>query len=123
MRGAINSGSIRLVWLLGLVVALICQSGEGQAGDERKQLAFDAVDRNAEQMTAISDSIFYFGEPGMQEFEGTKLLKGTLEAAGFRVDLGGAGMPTNLWAEWGAGRPKSAIVTEVAQPAAGSPTR
>ena len=122
MRGVINSGSIRLLWLLGLVVSLICQSAEGQAGDERKELAFDAVDRNAEQMTAISDSIFYFGEPGMQEFEGTKLLKGTLEAAGFRVDLGGAGMPTNLWAEWGAGRPKIAIVTEIDALPSGSQT-
>src|SRR5258707_5547289 len=122
MRSVINSGSIRLLWLLGLVISLICQSAEGQAGDERKALAFDAVDRNAEQMTAISDSIFYFGEPGMQEFEGTKLLKGTLEAAGFRVDLGGAGMPTNLWAEWGAGRPKIAIVTEIDALPSGSQT-
>src|SRR6267154_6067639 len=122
MRGVINSGSIRLLWLLGLVVSLICQSAEGQAGDERKQLAFDAVDRNAEQMTAISDSIFYFGESGMQEFEGTKLLKGTLEAAGFRVELGGAGMPTNYWAEWGAGRPKIGIVTEIDALPGGSQT-
>src|ERR1700730_10999040 len=58
MRGAINSGSIRLLWLLGLAVALICQIVKSEAADERKQLAFDAVDRNAEQMTAISDSIF-----------------------------------------------------------------
>ena len=74
----------------------------GQA-DERKQLAFDTIDRNAAQIADISDSIFYFGELGMQEFETTKLLKGTLEAAGFRVELGGADMPTNLWAEWGSG--------------------
>ena len=61
-------------------------------------------------MTDISDAIYYFGELGMQEFESTKLLKETLEAAGFKVELGGAGMPTNLWAEWGSGRPKIAIV-------------
>src|SRR5215469_12647001 len=84
----------------------------GQA-DERKQLAFDTIDRNAAQIADISDSIFYFGELGMQEFESTKLLKGALEAAGFRVDLGGAGMPTALWAEWGSGHPKIAIVTEI----------
>ncbi len=81
--------------------------------DERKQLAFDAIDRNAPQIADISDSIFYFGELGMQEFETTKLLKATLEAAGFRVELGGAGMPTNLWAEWGSGHPKIVIVTEI----------
>ncbi len=97
-----------LLAALGLLVPLA-----SYAADERKQLAFDAVERNAEQMAAISDSIFFFGEPGMQEVESTKLLKGTLEAAGFRVDLGGAGMPTNFWAEWGSGHPKIAIVSEI----------
>ena len=90
--------------------------------DERKQLAFDAVDRNAAQMTLLSDSLFYFGELGMQEVESTKLLKDTLEAAGFKVELGGAGMPTNLWAEYGSGRPKIAIVTEVDALPGGSQT-
>ena len=64
------------------------------------------IDRNAQQMTDISDSIYYFGELGMQEFESTKLLKETLEAAGFKVELGGAGMPTNVWAEYGSGQPE-----------------
>src|SRR5436305_15062299 len=81
--------------------------------DERKQLAFDVVEHNAEQMALLSDSIFYFGELGMQEFESTKLLKDTLEAGGFKVELGGAGMPTNLWAEYGSGRPTIAVVTEI----------
>ena len=53
MRGVINSGSIRLLWLLGLVVSLICQSAEGQAGDERKQLAFDAVDHLEGEVLAL----------------------------------------------------------------------
>ena len=73
-------------------------------------------------MTDISDSIYYFGELGMQEFESTKLLKDTLEAAGFKVELGGAGMPTNLWAEWGSGQPKIAIVTEIDALPGGSQT-
>ena len=90
--------------------------------DERKQLAFDVIDRNAEQMTLLSDSLFYFGELGMQEVESTKLLKETLEAGGFKVELGGAGMPTNLWAEYGSGRPKIAIVTEVDALPGGSQT-
>src|SRR4051812_31475770 len=92
------------------------------AADDRKQLAFEVIDRNARQMTDISDSIYYFGELGMQEFESTRLLKGTLEAAGFRVELGGAGMPTNFWAEYGTGRPKIAIVTEIDALPGGSQT-
>src|SRR5882757_1406760 len=92
------------------------------SGDERKQLAFETVDRNAAQMTLLSDSLFYFGELGMQEVESTKLLKDTLEAAGFKVELGGAGMPTNVWAEYGSRRPKIAIVTEVDALPGGSQT-
>ena len=115
MRSKMKSGWVLL--LAGVLFPLACR-----AGDERKQLAFDVVDRNAQAMTDISDSIYYFGELGMQEFEGSKLLKETLEAAGFRVELGGAGMPTNVWAEFGSGRPKIAIVTEIDALPGGSQT-
>src|SRR5215475_10415244 len=103
-------------------VALILPLAGGALADERKDLAFEVIDRNAQQMTDISDSIYYFGEIGMQEFEGSKLLKDTLEAGGFRVELGGAGMPTNVWAEYGSGRPKIAIVTEIDALPGGSQT-
>src|SRR5262245_30676736 len=106
----------------GLVSVLALVLPFGAMADERKDLAFQVIDRNAQQMTDISDSIYYFGELGMQEFEGSKLLKDTLEAAGFRVELGGAGMPTNVWAEYGSGRPKIAIVTEVDALPGGSQT-
>jgi len=117
MRSRIGMGWSWSLAIIGLLVPLACQ-----AGDERKQLAYEAVDRNAATMAAISDAVFYFGELGMQEFESTKLLKGTLEAAGFKVDLGGAGMPTNFWAEWGSGHPKIAIVTEIDALPGGSQT-
>src|SRR5215510_12571081 len=107
---------------LGLVSILTLALHGAAAADERKDLAFEVIDRNAQQMTDISDSIYYFGEMGMQEFEGSKLLKETLEAAGFKVELGGAGMPTNVWAEYGSGRPKIAIVTEVDALPGGSQT-
>ena len=103
---------------LGLVLALVAPA----SADERKQRAFDVIERNAQQMFDLSDSIFYFGELGMQEFESTKLLKDTLTAAGFKVELGGAGMPTNLWAEYGSGAPKIAIVTEIDALPGGSQT-
>ena len=117
MRFDIIRRGVGLCAVLGVMLPLACR-----AADERKQLAFDVIDRNAEQMTAISDSLYYFGELGMQEFESTKLLKDTLEAAGFKTELGGAGMPTNLWAEWGSGRPKIAIVTEIDALPGGSQT-
>src|SRR5712672_3601838 len=109
------------IYLISTVALILPLAGEVIA-DERKDLAFEVIDRNAQQMTDISDSIYYFGEIGMQEFEGSKLLKETLEAAGFRVELGGAGMPTNVWAEYGSGRPKIAIVTEIDALPGGSQT-
>src|SRR5690242_15421537 len=114
MRGV--GSSLAVLALIGALLPLAATA------DERKQLAFDVVDRNAGQMALLSDSIFYFGELGMQEFETTKLLKDTLEAAGFKVELGGAGMPTNLWAEYGSGRPKIAIVSEIDALPGGSQT-
>ncbi len=112
-----REGLTTLLMATACLLPLACQ-----AADDKKQLAFDVVDKNVQQMTDISDSIYFFGELGMQEFESTKLLKGTLEAAGFKVDLGGAGMPTSLWAEYGSGHPKIAIVTEIDALPTGSQT-
>ena len=118
MQRKTSSRWSKTVLTSGFVLALACAA----TADERKQLAFEVVDRNAQQMTDISDSIFYFGELGMQEFESTKLLKDTLTAAGFKVDMGGADMATNLWAEYGSGRPRIVIVTEVDALPGGSQT-
>jgi aminobenzoyl-glutamate utilization protein B len=83
------------------------------AGENPKDVAFQAIDRNTDTMAKIGDSIYYFAELGMQEFESAKLLKEVLESGGFTVELGGAGMPTNVWAKWGSGKPMIAIVTEI----------
>ena len=45
------------------------------AGENPKDVAFQAIDRNTDTMAKIGDSIYYFGELGMQEFESAKLLK------------------------------------------------
>ena len=87
--------------------------GAKAATDEQKKDAAAIVDKNAQTIWDIGDSIYYFGEMGMQEFESTKLLKDTMEAAGFKVDLGVAGMPTAFWANYGSGHPYIVIETEI----------
>src|SRR2546427_1505289 len=98
---------------VGLIAcALLPQLIAAATTPEAKQQAFEAIERNAEQIALVGDSLFYFGELGMQELESTKFLKETLEGIGFTVELGGAGMPTKLWATWGTGKPLIVIATE-----------
>jgi aminobenzoyl-glutamate utilization protein B len=90
--------------------------------DGPKALADDAVARNAEQIATIGDTVYAFGELGMQEFESTKFLKGVLESIGFTVETGAAGMPTNIWAHFGTGKPQIVIVSEIDALPGGSQT-
>ena len=99
---------------LAFVAATLAVTGaQAQTIESRKQAAFEIVERNAKTIADLGDAVYYFAEPGMQEVESTKLLKATMEAAGFQVELGGAGMPTNFIAKWGSGHPFIAISTEI----------
>jgi aminobenzoyl-glutamate utilization protein B len=95
--------------LLAALLPFVVQA----ASEEQKKHAYETIDRNAAQAAIVGDSLFYFGELGMQEHESARFLKQTLEGIGFKVEVGGAGMPTNVWAEWGSGKPKIVIVTEI----------
>src|ERR1051325_5029922 len=99
-------------FILGVAVCIFSSASADSASDP-KGFAFDAVDRNAEAIATVGDVLYYFGEPGMQEYESSKYLKTTLEQIGFKVELGGAGLPTNVWATWGSGKPVIAIATEM----------
>jgi aminobenzoyl-glutamate utilization protein B len=90
--------------------------------DAAKSLAYDVVERNAEQIATIGDTVYYFGELGMQEFESAKFVKQVLESIGFTVETGAAGMPTNIWAHWGTGKPQVVIVSEMDALPGGSQT-
>jgi hypothetical protein len=60
----------------------------------------------------ISDAIWNFAELGMQEFKSSALLIKTLEAEGFVVEKGVAGIPTCFAAKWGSGKPVIGILGE-----------
>jgi aminobenzoyl-glutamate utilization protein B len=94
-------------------LAFVFPARTAESPSEPKRFAFAVVDRNAEQIATVGDVLYYFAEPGMQEHESAKFVKETLENAGFKVELGGAGMPTNVWAVWGSGKPVIAIATEM----------
>ena len=108
MIGSRKYGARVLVACIAL--ATLCAQA---ATEEQKQHAYDAIDRNAAQLALVGDRLYYYGELGMQERESAQFLKQTLESIGYTVEVGGAGMPTNVWAKWGSGKPVIAIVTEI----------
>src|SRR5881227_185168 len=88
-----------------------CAMDARNAGPE-KQLADEFIDRNTKAIATLNDSIFYFGELGMQEHETAKLMSGLLEEGGFKVERGISGFPTGFCATYGSGHPVVAIHTE-----------
>jgi aminobenzoyl-glutamate utilization protein B len=90
--------------------------------DGPKAFANEAIERNVEPIITIGDSVYYFGELGMQEVESAKLVKQVLESIGFTVETGAAGMSTNIWAHWGTGKPQVVIVSELDALPGGSQT-
>ena len=95
------------------LLAVILSAATAESPGDPKKLAFEVVERNAEAIATVGDVLYYFAEPGMQEYESSKYLKSTLEQIGFKVEVGGAGLPTNVWATWGSGKPVIAIATEM----------
>ena len=78
----------------------------------QQKFLFDYIDSNARAIALLGDSIFYFGELGMQEFETAKLMTDLLEKGGFTVERGISGFPTGFCASYGSGSPVVAIHTE-----------
>jgi aminobenzoyl-glutamate utilization protein B len=64
------------------------------------------------ELTALSDAIGTFAEPGLREYRSAAALEDYLEGYGFRVTRGVAGMPTAFVAEWGKGTPVVGVMCE-----------
>jgi len=77
-----------------------------------KAEALEFVDRNRGALSTLSDSIFYFGELGMQEHRTSALMESLLEEQGFKLERGISGFPTAFLATWGRGEPVIAMHTE-----------
>ncbi|MBM3419949.1 MAG: amidohydrolase [Bacteroidetes bacterium] len=93
----------------------VTPSSTGKADTYRaKTSALDYLSRKevVTKFGIISDSIWSFAELGMQEFRSAELLASTLEAEGFKVERGAAGMPTCFVATWGSGKPVIGILGE-----------
>ena len=83
--------------------------------DDLKDEALAMVEARSKQVQEIVDVLFSFSELGMQEFETQRYLTGLLEAEGFDIELGVAGMPSAWTARWshGDGTPVIALGSDV----------
>ncbi|MDE8652030.1 amidohydrolase [Novosphingobium album (ex Liu et al. 2023)] len=101
--------------------AVVASIGEARAqaepdrSDALKQQAAIGVEKRSKLVQEMVDSIFSFGELGMQEFETSKYITAILEKNGFTVTRNVAGMPTAWTAVWsnGSGGPTIAVGSDI----------
>jgi len=70
-----------------------------------KEAAWNWIEEHRDELVEVSDDVWGFAEYGLLEEKSSKLIAETLKKHGFRVNLGVAGMPTAITAEWGKGKP------------------
>lgn len=97
-------------WLVPGLLASVLLSPVHCLADKPAMLA--TVDARTNLTWDIAKKIWEWAEPGYQEEKSSKLLADTLEAAGFRIERGVAGIPTAFTATYGSGSPVIGILGE-----------
>ncbi|MBI4604451.1 MAG: amidohydrolase, partial [Planctomycetes bacterium] len=80
--------------------------------EDPKALALEWVDRNQKALFDLNRFIWEAAEVGLEERRSAAEMARLLEAHGFRIERGVAGMPTAFIASWGSGKPVIAILAE-----------
>ena len=68
-----------------------------------KEKLIREIDRRADAVCALCDAVWDYAETAFEETRSAEALASFLEAEGFRVTRGVAGIPTAFTAEWGSG--------------------
>ena len=77
-----------------------------------KKIAIDAIEKNAEKFTALSDKIWELAELSLKEYKSTEAYVAILHELGFEVEEKVAGIDTAFLGKWGSGRPIIGILGE-----------
>jgi aminobenzoyl-glutamate utilization protein B len=103
-------GPLLLLGALALGTPLGTASGQ-ELGPE-KATALAAVEALGPEIMEMSMKLWDFSEIALLESQSAEYLAGLLEAEGFTVDRGVAGMPTAFVASFGSGAPRIGILAE-----------
>ena len=98
--------------LFSLVPGLIVLTILSATASAQKAALNDSIDSRAEAAWQDALQIWEWAEPGYQEARSAALLAGRLEASGFIVERGVAGIPTAFVATIGSGEPILGILGE-----------
>ena len=104
---------------LAMVVAALSMATAPLAAQENARLAQQKADaaKGVDEMAKLAqemvDSVFSFGELGMQEVETSRYLTAQLEKFGFKVTRGQSGIPTAWVATYGSGKPVIALGSDI----------
>jgi aminobenzoyl-glutamate utilization protein B len=105
---------MRAIPLVLFVLAAVATPIPTQAveASPAKQEVVASIDRQAAEMTHLSDQVWAFAETALRETRSAAVLADYAEAQGFEVERGVAEMPTAFVASDGKGRPVSGIMGE-----------
>jgi aminobenzoyl-glutamate utilization protein B len=107
-----NVVAVLVIGLLLLGMSALPKSIFAETQSAAKQRALDEVAALDVEIARMSSELWNFSEIALEERRSSEFLAGVLEAAGFKVRRGVAGMPTAFVAEWGAGRPIIGVLAE-----------
>src|SRR5687768_3034876 len=102
-----------LIAVMVLAFAGVAQAQENARLEAQKKEAARAVDEMAKLAQEMVDSVFSFGELGMQEVETSRYLTAQLEKFGFKITRGQSGIPTAWVATYGSGKPVIALGSDI----------
>jgi len=94
-------------------VPIAAQQADSAKLDGYKKEAVKGVDEMAKLAQEMVDSVFSFGELGMQEVETSRYLTAQLEKFGFKITRGQSGIPTAWVATYGSGKPVIALGSDI----------
>lgn len=77
-----------------------------------RKLALSVIESRRDSLANLSDRIWSFAETGLEEWRSAEALSSALEAEGFEVARGLAGIETAFVASWGSGAPVIALLGE-----------
>jgi len=109
-------GGCGLAVVLAVLVLLgapsLARIAAAQSVEEGKDAALAHAEALDDLVAQMSASLWDFAEVALEEDQSAAYLADILEAEGFAVELGVAGMPTAFVASWGSGRPILGVLAE-----------